>query len=82
LLLPGKITMEQAWQFAKAVARGQEDRWDLMKTLMANKIREVVWRQGEAQRYMGHLFQPDAHSPQLENDTPAIARRKVPWFTW
>lgn len=40
--LPGKITMEQAWQFAKAVARGQEDRWDLMKTLMANKIREVV----------------------------------------
>lgn len=40
--LPGKITMEQAWQFAKAVARGQEDRWDLLKTLMANKIREVV----------------------------------------
>lgn len=40
--LPGKITMEQAWQFAKAVARGQEDRWDLMKSLMLNKIREVV----------------------------------------
>lgn len=40
--LPGKITMEQAWQFAKAVARGQEDRWDLMKSLMVNKIREVV----------------------------------------
>ncbi|MDR4473763.1 MAG: thiamine pyrophosphate-dependent enzyme [Nitrospira sp.] len=40
--LPGKMTMEQAWQFAKAVARGQEDRWDLMKSLMLNKIREVV----------------------------------------
>lgn len=40
--LPGKITMEQAWQFSKAVARGQEDRWDLMKSLMLNKIREVV----------------------------------------
>ncbi|MBS0170708.1 MAG: thiamine pyrophosphate-requiring protein [Nitrospira sp.] len=40
--LPGKITMEQAWQFAKAVARGQEDRWDLMKSLMVNHIREIV----------------------------------------
>lgn len=40
--LPGAITMEQAWQFAKAVARGQADRWDLMKSLMVNKIREVV----------------------------------------
>ncbi len=40
--LPGKITTEQAWQFAKAVARGTEDRWALMKTFVDNKIREVV----------------------------------------
>lgn len=40
--LPGKITTEQAWQFAKAVARGTEDRWALMKTFVENKIREVV----------------------------------------
>lgn len=40
--LPGKITTEQAWQFAKAVARGTEDRWALVKTFVENKIREVV----------------------------------------
>ena len=40
--LPGKITTEQAWQFAKALARGQKDRWDIIKTVVENKIREVV----------------------------------------
>ena len=40
--LPGKITTAQAWQFAKAMARGTEDRWALMKTVVENKIREVV----------------------------------------
>jgi pyruvate dehydrogenase (quinone) len=40
--LPGKITTEQAWQFAKALARGQKDGWDLIKTVVENKIREVV----------------------------------------
>ncbi|MCE3222004.1 MAG: ydaP [Nitrospira sp.] len=40
--LPGKITTAQAWQFAKAIAKGTEDRWALMKTVVENKIREVV----------------------------------------
>jgi pyruvate dehydrogenase (quinone) len=40
--LPGKITTEQALLFAKALARGQKDRWDLIKTVVENKIREVV----------------------------------------
>jgi pyruvate dehydrogenase (quinone) len=40
--LPGKITTEQAWQFAKALARGQKDRWDIIKTVVENKIREVI----------------------------------------
>ncbi|HJT19885.1 MAG TPA: thiamine pyrophosphate-dependent enzyme, partial [Nitrospira sp.] len=40
--LPGKITTEQAWQFAKALAKGQKDRWDIIKTVVENKIREVV----------------------------------------
>lgn len=40
--LPGKITIEQAWQFAKALARGQKDRWDIIKTLVEDKVREVV----------------------------------------
>ena len=40
--LPGKITTEQAWQFTKAMARGQKDRWDILKTVVENTIREVV----------------------------------------
>jgi len=40
--LPGKITTDQAWQFAKALAKGQKDRWDIIKTVVENKIREVV----------------------------------------
>ena len=40
--LPGKITTAQAWQFAKALAKGQDDRWDILKTLVESKIREVV----------------------------------------
>jgi pyruvate dehydrogenase (quinone) len=40
--LPGKITTDQAWQFAKALSKGQKDRWDIIKTVVENKIREVV----------------------------------------
>lgn len=40
--LPGKITTDQAWHFAKALARGQRDRWDIIKTVVEDKIREVV----------------------------------------
>ncbi len=40
--LPGKITTEQAWQFAKALTRGQKDGWEIIKTVMENTIREVV----------------------------------------
>jgi len=40
--MPGKITMEQAWHFAEALARGQQDRWDILKTVAKNTIREVI----------------------------------------
>jgi pyruvate dehydrogenase (quinone) len=40
--LPGKITTEQAWQFAKALARGQKGSWELIKTVVENTVREVV----------------------------------------
>lgn len=40
--LPGKITTEQAWHFAKALARGQKDGWEIIKTVVENTIREVV----------------------------------------
>jgi pyruvate dehydrogenase (quinone) len=40
--LPGKINIDQAWHFAKALARGQKDRWDIIKTVVEDKVREVV----------------------------------------
>ncbi|HEU4683898.1 MAG TPA: thiamine pyrophosphate-dependent enzyme [Nitrospira sp.] len=40
--LPGKITTDQAWHFAMALVKGQKDRWDIIKTVVENKIREVV----------------------------------------
>jgi pyruvate dehydrogenase (quinone) len=40
--LPGKVTIDQAWQFAKALGRGQKDRWEIIKTVVEDKVREVV----------------------------------------
>jgi pyruvate dehydrogenase (quinone) len=40
--LPGKITTEQALHFAKALARGEKDRWDIIKTVVEDKVREVI----------------------------------------
>ncbi len=40
--LPGKISTEQAWHFAKALARGEKDRWKIIKTVVEDKVREVV----------------------------------------
>jgi len=40
--MPGKIKMSQALHFAEALARGQKDRWDIIKTVIKDKVREVV----------------------------------------
>ena len=40
--LPGKATVDQALTFAKALARGTKDRWDIIKTVIEDKVREVV----------------------------------------
>jgi pyruvate dehydrogenase (quinone) len=40
--LPGKISTTQALNFAKALARGEKDRFSIIKTVMMDKIREVV----------------------------------------
>jgi pyruvate dehydrogenase (quinone) len=40
--LPGRITTDQAWHFAKALVRGQKDRMDIIKTVVEDKVREVV----------------------------------------
>ena len=40
--LPGKISTKQALHFAEALARGQKDRWDILKTVLEDKVREVI----------------------------------------
>jgi pyruvate dehydrogenase (quinone) len=40
--MPGKITTEQALHLAKALARGEKDRWDIIKTIVEDKVREVI----------------------------------------
>jgi pyruvate dehydrogenase (quinone) len=40
--LPGKITTQQALHFVEALARGEKDRFDIIKTVIADKVREVV----------------------------------------
>jgi pyruvate dehydrogenase (quinone) len=40
--MPGKITTDQAWEFAKALARGEKDRWEIIKIVAENKVREVI----------------------------------------
>lgn len=40
--LPGNITMDQSLKFAQALLRGEEDRWQILKTVVENKVREII----------------------------------------
>ncbi len=40
--MPGKITTKQALHFAEALARGEKDRWDIIKTVVEDRVREVI----------------------------------------
>jgi hypothetical protein len=40
--MPGHATTKQAVHFAEAIVRGQKDGWDIIKTVVKNKIREVI----------------------------------------
>jgi pyruvate dehydrogenase (quinone) len=40
--LPGHATMKQAWNFATSMARGEKDRGEIIKTILKDKIREVI----------------------------------------
>ena len=40
--LPGVISTEQALHFSEALLRGERDRWGIVKTVVENKIREVI----------------------------------------
>ena len=39
--MPGHVTMKQALHFAEALVRGEKDRWDIIKTVLKDKVREV-----------------------------------------
>jgi pyruvate dehydrogenase (quinone) len=39
---PGKISTKLAIHFAEALARGEHHRWDILKTVLEDKVREVV----------------------------------------
>jgi pyruvate dehydrogenase (quinone) len=40
--LPGNITAEQALHFAEALGKSEKDRWKIIKTVLEDKVREVV----------------------------------------
>jgi pyruvate dehydrogenase (quinone) len=40
--MPGYITMDQAWKFAKSMVRGEKRRWGILENVVKQKIREVV----------------------------------------
>ena len=40
--LPGNITAEQALHFAEALGKGEKDRWKIIRTVLEDKIREVI----------------------------------------
>src|SRR5438270_891173 len=40
--LPGQVNTEQALKFAEALVRGQKDAWSIIKSVVEDKVREVV----------------------------------------
>jgi pyruvate dehydrogenase (quinone) len=40
--MPGKATTEQALHFAKSILRGQKDAVKILKTIVLDKVREVI----------------------------------------
>lgn len=40
--MPGKISTTQALKCAAALGRGDKDRWDIIKTVHEDRVREVI----------------------------------------
>jgi pyruvate dehydrogenase (quinone) len=40
--MPGKITTEQAYKFAKSLVRGQKDAAKILETIAEDQLREVI----------------------------------------
>ncbi len=40
--LPGNVSAEQALHFAEALGKGEKDRWKIIRTVLEDKVREVI----------------------------------------
>jgi hypothetical protein len=40
--MPGRISTDQALKFAEALVKGQKEAWTIIKTVMEDRVREVV----------------------------------------
>ena len=40
--MPGKVNTEQAYKFAKSLARGQKDAAKILETIAEDQLREVI----------------------------------------
>jgi pyruvate dehydrogenase (quinone) len=40
--MPGHVNSTQAWHFAESMMRGEKDRWNIIKTVIKDKIRQVL----------------------------------------
>lgn len=40
--MPGQVNTEQALKFAEALLKGQKEGWKIVKTIMEDKVREVI----------------------------------------
>ncbi len=40
--MPGQITTEQSIKFAESLVRGEQDRFTIIKDVLADKVRETV----------------------------------------
>jgi pyruvate dehydrogenase (quinone) len=40
--MPGKVTMDQAVKFSESLIRGEKYRWDIIKDVVKDKVREVI----------------------------------------
>jgi len=40
--MPGNVNMTQALHFAEALLRGEKDAWEIIKTVVGDKVREVI----------------------------------------
>ena len=40
--MPGHVTTDQALKFGEALVKGQKDAWAIIRTVIEDKVREVV----------------------------------------